>query len=153
MLSCNKALSDRCECNWHAPSDPIANNVCRGTFPRIPGHEVIGTVVAVGPDEKKWKIGDKVGGPWHGAHDGTCKACNRGLFQMCENGLVNGVNRDGGCMCLFLYDVQSELTCDKTLNTAPSAPKPSYTFPMMRTLRNTRRCCVLASLFSTAFDK
>jgi D-arabinose 1-dehydrogenase-like Zn-dependent alcohol dehydrogenase len=67
-----------------------------GTFPRIPGHEVIGSVVAVGPDEKKWKIGDKVGGPWHGGHDGTCKACNKGLFQMCDNGLVNGVNRDGG---------------------------------------------------------
>ncbi|PSN65716.1 alcohol dehydrogenase [Corynespora cassiicola Philippines] len=67
-----------------------------GTFPRIPGHEVIGTVVAVGPGEKKWKVGDRVGGPWHGAHDGTCKACNRGLFQICENELVNGVNRDGG---------------------------------------------------------
>lgn len=67
------------------------------SFPRIPGHEVIGTVVAIGPDEKRWKIGDKVGGPWHGAHDGSCKACNRGLYQMCENELVNGVTRDGGC--------------------------------------------------------
>lgn len=31
-------------------------------FPLIPGHEVIGRVVAVGPDEKKWKVGDRVGG-------------------------------------------------------------------------------------------
>jgi len=67
-----------------------------GTFPRVPGHEVIGNVVAVGPGEKKWKIGDRVGGPWHGGHDGTCKACNRGLFQMCDNEVINGVNRDGG---------------------------------------------------------
>jgi D-arabinose 1-dehydrogenase-like Zn-dependent alcohol dehydrogenase len=37
-----------------------------------------------------------VGGAWHGAHDGTCKSCNRGLFQMCEKELVNGVTRDGG---------------------------------------------------------
>ncbi|KAF2196907.1 alcohol dehydrogenase [Delitschia confertaspora ATCC 74209] len=65
-------------------------------FPRIPGHEVIGKVVAVGPGEKRWKIGDKVGGPWHGAHDGVCKACNRGLYQMCEHELVNGVSRNGG---------------------------------------------------------
>jgi D-arabinose 1-dehydrogenase-like Zn-dependent alcohol dehydrogenase len=70
------------------------------SFPRIPGHEVIGTVVATGDGEKKWKVGDRVGGPWHGAHDGTCKACNRGLFQMCDNELVNGVTRNGGCMCL-----------------------------------------------------
>ena len=38
--------------------------------PRIPGHEVIGHVVAVGPHEKQWKVGDRVGGPWHGGHDG-----------------------------------------------------------------------------------
>ena len=38
--------------------------------PRIPGHEVIGRVVAVGPGEKEWKVGDLVGGPWHGGHDG-----------------------------------------------------------------------------------
>lgn len=38
--------------------------------PRIPGHEVIGRIVAVGPDEKEWKVGDRVGGPWHGGHDG-----------------------------------------------------------------------------------
>lgn len=31
-------------------------------FPRIPGHEVIGKIVAVGPNEKKWKIGDRLGG-------------------------------------------------------------------------------------------
>ncbi len=36
----------------------------------IPGHETIGNVVAVGPGEKLWKIGDRVGAPWHGGHDG-----------------------------------------------------------------------------------
>ncbi|KAF1835537.1 alcohol dehydrogenase [Decorospora gaudefroyi] len=65
-------------------------------FPRIPGHEVIGTVQAVGEGEKKWKVGDRVGGGWHGAHDGICKSCNRGNFQVCENELVNGVSKDGG---------------------------------------------------------
>jgi D-arabinose 1-dehydrogenase-like Zn-dependent alcohol dehydrogenase len=63
----------------------------------IPGHEVIGTVVAVGPGEKKWKEGDRVGGPWHGGHDGTCKSCNKGLFQMCKNEAINGVTMNGGC--------------------------------------------------------
>ncbi|KAL5119838.1 hypothetical protein ACEQ8H_002199 [Pleosporales sp. CAS-2024a] len=29
-------------------------------------------------------------------HDGVCKACNRGLFRMCEKGVENGVTRDGG---------------------------------------------------------
>lgn len=38
--------------------------------PRIPGHEMIGNVAAVPPTEKNWKVGDRVGGPWHGGHDG-----------------------------------------------------------------------------------
>lgn len=63
----------------------------------ILGHEVVGTVVAVGPGEKKWKEGDYVGGGWHGGHDGTCKQCNRGMFQTCVNEAVNGVSKDGGC--------------------------------------------------------
>ena len=82
--------------------------------------------MAVGPGEKSWKIGDRVGGGWHGTlagiiinnhpsqnkmagftdgnsttsggQDSTCKACKRGLFQMCENKAVNGVSRDGGCV-------------------------------------------------------
>ncbi|CAL3972906.1 unnamed protein product, partial [Diplocarpon coronariae] len=47
------------------------------SFPIVPGHEVIGNVVAVGDGEKRWKVGDRVGGSWHGGHDGTCKQCNR----------------------------------------------------------------------------
>ncbi|KAL8647088.1 MAG: hypothetical protein Q9210_005761 [Variospora velana] len=85
----------------------LANGVCHtdvmvqsgamgSSFPIIPGHEMIGTVAAIASGEKKWKVGDRVGGPWHGGHDGTCKACNRGLFQMCDNATVNGVFRDGG---------------------------------------------------------
>lgn len=38
--------------------------------PIVPGHEMIGTVVAVAAGEKKWKVGDRVGGSWHGGHDG-----------------------------------------------------------------------------------
>lgn len=40
--------------------------------PIIPGHEAIGHIVAIGPNEKEWKVGDRVGGPWHGGHDGSC---------------------------------------------------------------------------------
>ena len=44
----------------------------RASFPTIPGHEAIGTVVSVGAGEKKWKVGDLVGATWHGGHDNTC---------------------------------------------------------------------------------
>jgi len=63
---------------------------------------MIGTIVAVGAGETKWKEGDRVGGAWHGAHDGSCRSCSRGVYQMCENELVNGVTRDGGCKIFSL---------------------------------------------------
>jgi D-arabinose 1-dehydrogenase-like Zn-dependent alcohol dehydrogenase len=37
-------------------------------WPRIPGHEVVGTVVALGPGAKRWKVGDRVGRGWAGGH-------------------------------------------------------------------------------------
>lgn len=69
--------------------------------PRISrlGHEYIGTVVALGPNAGvigKWQVGDLVGGAWHGGHDGHCRSCSRGDFQMCANEEINGVSRDGG---------------------------------------------------------
>lgn len=47
----------------------VQHQMFGNTFPRVPGHEGVGDVVAVGDGEKKWKVGDRVGGPWHGGHD------------------------------------------------------------------------------------
>lgn len=38
--------------------------------PLVPGHEIIGHVAAVGQDVSTWKVGDRIGGAWHGGHDG-----------------------------------------------------------------------------------
>ena len=39
--------------------------------PIVPGHEIIGQVAAVGDGVSAWKVGDRVGGGWHGGHDGA----------------------------------------------------------------------------------
>ena len=44
----------------------VQSGAIPGQFPRIPGHEIIGEVVAVAEGEKRWKKGDRVGGAWHG---------------------------------------------------------------------------------------
>jgi len=89
-------------------------------YPIIPGHEVIGTIVAVGPGESKWQVGDKVGGPWHGGHDGVCKACNRGLFQMCQNEQINGASRNGG------YAEYCTLRTEAAVRIPPDADPAQY---------------------------
>lgn len=85
-----------------------------GPLPRVPGHEIVGKVVEVGPHVTRWKSGDRVGGAWHGGHDGTCRQCNQGLFQMCDNGQINGVTRDGGYAeyCLLQAEAAVRLPSD-----------------------------------------
>ncbi|MEE6209096.1 alcohol dehydrogenase [Salarchaeum sp. III] len=65
-------------------------------YPRIPGHEVVGRIDAVGDDVTEWREGDRVGVGWHGGHCFTCEACRRGDFINCENADVTGLDFDGG---------------------------------------------------------
>jgi D-arabinose 1-dehydrogenase-like Zn-dependent alcohol dehydrogenase len=65
-------------------------------FPRVPGHEVAGVLDAIGPDVPGFKLGQRVGLGWHGGHCNYCAPCRRGDFMVCENGLVSGIQFDGG---------------------------------------------------------
>ena len=66
------------------------------TYPRVPGHEVVGVVDEVGAGVTEWKKGDRVGVGWHGGHDFTCANCRRGDFMTCANEPITGITRDGG---------------------------------------------------------
>lgn len=65
-------------------------------YPRIPGHEVVGSVDAIGGEVTEWRVGDHVGVGWHGGHCYTCEACCRGDFKNCDRTLVTGLDFDGG---------------------------------------------------------
>src|SRR5450432_2886991 len=66
-------------------------------YPRIPGHEVIGIVDAVGPAVVGWVSGQRVGVGWHGGHCGHCDNCRRGDFFACQVALLTtGISFDGG---------------------------------------------------------
>jgi D-arabinose 1-dehydrogenase-like Zn-dependent alcohol dehydrogenase len=66
-------------------------------YPRVPGHEVIGTVHALGSGVQGWKEGERVGVGWHGGNCGVCDSCRRGEAFACEKlTLVTGVTSDGG---------------------------------------------------------
>jgi len=66
-------------------------------FPRVPGHEVIGVVDAIGPEVHGWKPGARAGVGWHGGNCGYCRACRHGDAFGCETEtLVTGVSHDGG---------------------------------------------------------
>lgn len=65
-------------------------------YPRVPGHEVAGTIDAIGEGVTGWKVGQRVGVGWHGGYCGRCDPCRRGDLFACETQQVTGVTFDGG---------------------------------------------------------
>jgi len=66
-------------------------------FPRVPGHEIIGVVDALGEGVTQFKTGQRVGVGWHGGNCGHCDNCRRGDFFACSVDLkITGVSFDGG---------------------------------------------------------
>jgi D-arabinose 1-dehydrogenase-like Zn-dependent alcohol dehydrogenase len=94
----------------------------RISYPRVPGHEVAGTIDEVGPGVKGWSKGDRVGVGWHGGQDGTCIACRRGDFVNCANGLVCGVSYDGGYQEYMIAPVEALAHMPDSLDPAEAAP-------------------------------
>jgi alcohol dehydrogenase len=65
--------------------------------PRVPGHEVVGRIAALGSDTSAiWSIGQRVGIGRLGGHCNECRQCRQGRFQLCENQPVVGASQDGG---------------------------------------------------------
>jgi propanol-preferring alcohol dehydrogenase len=64
--------------------------------PVVPGHEIVGTIDAVGDAVTTWKVGDRVGVGFLGGHCGACEWCRRGDFVNCDNQPQPGTTEDGG---------------------------------------------------------
>jgi propanol-preferring alcohol dehydrogenase len=61
-----------------------------------PGHEVVGVVDAVGDGASRFDVGVRVGVPWLGAADGTCRYCREGRENLCRSPTFTGWDVDGG---------------------------------------------------------
>jgi D-arabinose 1-dehydrogenase-like Zn-dependent alcohol dehydrogenase len=92
------------------------------SYPRVPGHEVSGTIDELGTGVNDWSKGDRVGVGWHGGQDGTCLACRRGDFVNCANGLVCGASYDGGYQEFMIAPVEALARMPDSLDAAEAAP-------------------------------
>ncbi len=64
--------------------------------PVIVGHQIVGTVEAVGPQVTQFRVGDRVGVPWVYKMCGECRFCRQGKENLCLNPLFTGWDVDGG---------------------------------------------------------
>jgi D-arabinose 1-dehydrogenase-like Zn-dependent alcohol dehydrogenase len=91
-------------------------------YPRVPGHEVVGIVDALGSGVSEWKKGQRVGVGWHGGHDLTCRACRRGDFRNCRNRKVPGISYDGGYEQYMVAPVEALVQIPDALTDVEAAP-------------------------------
>lgn len=74
----------------------IRDGEVRGSrLPIVPGHQIVGTILAAGA-EAEHAVGTRVGIPWLGWTDGTCRFCLSGRENLCERARFTGLDRDGG---------------------------------------------------------
>ncbi len=107
------------------------------SFPRIPGHEIAGTIDAVGEGVVDWHVGDRVGVGWHGGHCGHCDRCRRGDFITCRFLQVPGIAYDGGYAEYVLAPAVALARIPEGLSAAEAAPLMCAGITTYNALRHT----------------
>jgi len=65
-------------------------------IPIVPGHEIVGTVVAKSDEVTGFEVGQRVGVPWLGYSCGACRYCRGGQENLCRRARYTGYQIDGG---------------------------------------------------------
>jgi len=107
------------------------------SFPRVPGHEVIGIIDAVGPGVQRWKPGQRGGVGWHGGNCGYCNACRRGEFFACQTFTsITGITYDGGYAEYLVARAEAVASVPDELSSAEGAPLMCAGVTTFNCLRN-----------------
>jgi D-arabinose 1-dehydrogenase-like Zn-dependent alcohol dehydrogenase len=109
------------------------------SYPRVPGHEVIGRIEEVGPGVTAWKVDQRVGVGFFGGEDGTCETCCRGDTAYCQNPIITGVTSDGGYAEMMIAEARALALIPEELKSEDAAPLVCAGITTFNALRNTGR--------------
>jgi len=65
-------------------------------LPLVLGHQIVGLVSGVGQGASRFSVGERVGVPWLGWTDGSCRFCRSGRENLCDRARFTGFQIDGG---------------------------------------------------------
>jgi propanol-preferring alcohol dehydrogenase len=91
-------------------------------LPLVPGHEIVGSVVATGKEVESFRPGDRVGVPWLGWTCGACTYCGSGRENLCEQARFTGYDIDGGFSEYTVADARYCFPIDAGTTDAHAAP-------------------------------
>jgi alcohol dehydrogenase, propanol-preferring len=106
----------------HSDASTVTGTYPGLTLPRVPGHEVVGRIEALGSGVSRWKIGQRVGVGFFGGEDGVCEPCRRGDIVNCQNPVVPGVTVDGGYAEMMIAEARGISSIPDDLGSAEAAP-------------------------------
>jgi alcohol dehydrogenase, propanol-preferring len=93
-----------------------------GKLPIIPGHEIVGRVVAAGAAVTRFKANDRVGVPWLASTCGACGYCVSGRENLCDDARFTGYQIDGGYADYALADQRYSFALPDAYTDAEAAP-------------------------------
>src|SRR5258705_13770894 len=105
-------------------------------LPRVPGHEVVGRIEALGSGVSRWKIGQRVGVGFFGGEDGECEPCRRSDFVNCQNAVTPGVTVDGGYAEVMIAEARGIASIPDELTSVDAAPLLCAGITTYNALRN-----------------
>jgi D-arabinose 1-dehydrogenase-like Zn-dependent alcohol dehydrogenase len=103
----------------------------------VPGHEIVGTVDAVGSGVAQWKPRQRVGIGWYGGHCRRCEPCRRGDFVACQNPSIPGITYDGGYAEYVVVPFEALAAVPESLKSVDAAPLLCAGITTFNALRNT----------------
>lgn len=107
-------------------------------LPTVPGHEIVGTVEAVGQNVFLHKVGDRLGVPWLYQTCGRCRYCRAGRENLCENIRFTGMHVNGGFAEYIVVNESFTYSIPETYNDVEAAPLLCAGIVGYRSLRRSR---------------
>src|SRR5499433_2073109 len=105
-------------------------------LPRVPGHEVVGRIDAVGAGVQGWALGQRVGVGFLGGSCGYCDLCRDGDLVNCRNQEYTGVHHDGGYAEVMIAKASGLMSIPNELSSAAAAPLLCAGLTTFNALRN-----------------
>ena len=105
-------------------------------WPRVPGHEAVGRIDALGPGVQGWAVGQRVGVGFLAGSCGYCEFCRNGDLVNCRNQEFTGVHSDGGYAEVMIAKATGLMRVPDDLSSAGAAPLLCAGLTTFSALRN-----------------
>ena len=105
-------------------------------WPRVPGHELVGRIDALGSGVQGWVVGQRVGFGFLGGSCGYCEFCRNGDLVNCRNQEYTGIHHDGGYAEVMIAKASGLMSIPDSLSSVDAAPLLCAGLTTFSALRN-----------------